>query len=84
MGFDMWVFARGDSDEKEQRKENQSMEFVYRPSWTSLGEDASILSHWHYNHYSPPPGFNFDYLSDRKYYFETDTHNAKYNAPSKS
>jgi hypothetical protein len=60
------------------------MEFVWRPSFDSLGEDASILSHWHYNHYSPPTGFNFDTLNSRHYYFESDSSSSKYNAPQKS
>jgi alpha-mannosidase len=81
MGFDMWVFGRGDDNEKDQRKKDQSMEFVWRPSFDSLGEEASILSHWHYNHYSPPTGFNFDTLNSRHYYFESNKLSSKYNAP---
>jgi hypothetical protein len=36
------------------------MEFIQRPSWSSLGEEAQLFSHMTYNHYSAPTGFNFE------------------------
>jgi len=40
------------------------MEWIYRPSWDSIGESAQILAHQLFHHYSAPDGFDFDKLSD--------------------
>lgn len=64
MGFDAFFFAREDYQEKEVRLANRSMEWIWRPSWDSIGESAQILAHQLFHHYSAPDGFDFDTLSD--------------------
>jgi hypothetical protein len=60
MGFDAWFFARLDYQDKEQRLENKSMEWIQRPMWESFGKGSQIFTHMLYNHYSPPKGFDFE------------------------
>lgn len=36
------------------------MEFVWMPNPQSLGKDVNIFTHALFNHYSAPPGFNFE------------------------
>jgi len=64
MGFDAFFFAREDYQEKDVRLANRSMEWIWRPSWNSIGESAQILAHQLFHHYSAPDGFDFDTLSD--------------------
>jgi hypothetical protein len=40
------------------------MEFVWRPSWDTLGEGASIFTHWTYNGYKSPDGLDLDISSE--------------------
>ena len=64
MGFDAFFFARLDYEDKEARLADKEMEWVWRPMWETLGESAQIFTHALYHHYSAPPGFDFDTLSD--------------------
>jgi len=40
MGFDAFMFARLDYQEKEIRLANQTMEWVWRPMWDTLGDST--------------------------------------------
>jgi len=60
MGFDAWFFARLDADDKQRRLTDNEMEFVWMPNPTSLGKDVQIFTHVLFNHYSSPPGFDFE------------------------
>eukprot|EP00347_Sterkiella_histriomuscorum_P000869 403374211 len=63
MGFDAWFFARLDYQDKEKRLNENSMEFIWRPSFNHLGKTTEIFTHALYHHYSAPEGFNFDIWS---------------------
>jgi alpha-mannosidase len=60
MGLDAVFFARLDEQEKTKRLDDKSMEWIWRPFWDSIGEDAQIFTHALYHHYSAPPGMDFD------------------------
>ena len=60
MGLDAWFFSRLDFQDKQKRLDDLEMEFVWRPFWDSLGTRAQIFTHVLYNHYGPPPNFDFD------------------------
>jgi hypothetical protein len=40
MGFDAMFFSRGDIDDKSRMMHHKELEFVWRPSWQEIGEDA--------------------------------------------
>lgn len=67
MGFDAFMFARVDYEDKQQRLMDKSLEFIWRPSHSTLGDDAQIFAHVLYRHYSSPDGFNFDSLRNNDY-----------------
>jgi hypothetical protein len=60
MGFDAWFFARLDHQDKDRRTRDNELEFVWMPNPQSLGKDVNIFTHVLFNHYEPPPGFNFE------------------------
>lgn len=62
MGFDAIFFARLDFQDKEKRLAEKTMEFVWRPSFDTFGDQTQIFAHALYHHYSAPPGFDFDTL----------------------
>lgn len=51
--------------------------------WETLGEQAQILTHALYHHYSAPSGFDFDTLSNDEP-FIIDEKLDTYNAPERS
>ena len=59
MGYDGLFFARNDYDDRNQRLKDNTMGFVWRPSW-SLGDESDIFTEILFFHYGPPPGFCFD------------------------
>jgi hypothetical protein len=83
MGFDAFFFARLDYEDKKARLADKEMEWVWRPMWESLGESAQIFTHALYHHYSAPPGFDFDTLSDDEP-FIVDQNLETYNAPERT
>jgi hypothetical protein len=62
MGFDAWFFARLDYKDKEKRKKENSLEWVWMPNKDSLDKDVNILTHALYDHYSSPPMLKFDII----------------------
>ena len=40
MGFDAFMFGRLDYQDKQNRLENKSMEWIWRPSYSTIGENA--------------------------------------------
>ena len=64
MGFDAWFFARLDYADKDKRKDEREMEFVWRPNPETFKNDTQIFTHALHSHYSAPDGFNFDMLAD--------------------
>jgi lysosomal alpha-mannosidase len=83
MGFDAFMFARIDYQDKEERLANKEMEFVWRPMHETLGNSAQILAHVLYYHYSAPKNFDFDTLSDDDPFVADKTLDT-YNAPEKA
>ncbi|CAG0919137.1 unnamed protein product [Notodromas monacha] len=61
MGMDGLFFARLDYRDKTKRKNEQTMEMLWRAN-PRLGAKSEIFTGALYNHYSPPPGFCFDLL----------------------
>lgn len=59
MGFDAFIFARIDYQDKQKRVNESKLEFIWRPSPSLDQEIFTIVT---YNHYEPPPGFCFDIL----------------------
>lgn len=60
MGFDALFFARIDYQDKEKRKADKSLEFIWKPTDDALRLDDHIFTHVFYEHYSAPPNFDFD------------------------
>ena len=83
MGFDAFFFARLDYQDKDKRLADKTMEWVWRPSWDTIGESAQILTHAMYHHYSAPSGFDFDTLSNDQP-FIVDENLDTYNAPERT
>lgn len=83
MGFDAFFFARLDYQDKDKRLSDKSMEWVWRPSWDSIGESAQIFTHALYHHYSAPSGFDFDTLSNDQP-FIIDENLETFNAPDRT
>jgi catechol 2,3-dioxygenase-like lactoylglutathione lyase family enzyme len=61
MGFKAFYFARIDYQDKQKRLGNSGMEMVWIPN-TSQGIENAMFTHVNYQHYSNPPGFNFDII----------------------
>ena len=83
MGFDAFFIARLDYQDKQNRLDEKTMEFVWRPMFDTLGESAQIFTHCLFDHYSAPSGFDFDTLSNDDP-FITDERLTTYNAPEKA
>lgn len=60
MGFKAWFFARLDYQDKRQRLEDKSMEFVWRPYSESLGDNVEIFTVVMPDHYNMIDDFRFD------------------------
>jgi len=63
MGFKAFYFARIDYQDKQKRKDGSGLEMVWIPE-TSQGIENAMFTHVNYQHYSNPPGFNFDIIGD--------------------
>ncbi|XP_030753916.1 lysosomal alpha-mannosidase-like [Sitophilus oryzae] len=61
LGFDGYILARIDYQDKEYRWETKTPEVVWRGS-KSLGQSSDIFTSVLYNEYGPPSGFCFDIL----------------------
>ena len=83
MGFDAFFIGRLDYEDKQNRLDEKTMEFVWRPMFDSLGERAQIFTHSLFNNYGAPTGFDFDTLSNDDP-FITDERLTTYNAPEKA
>jgi hypothetical protein len=59
MGFDAFGLNRVDDREKNARKSDKSLEFVWRGS-DSLGEESQIFAHILDSHYGTPGEMNYD------------------------
>ncbi|KAI5057211.1 hypothetical protein GOP47_0027226 [Adiantum capillus-veneris] len=59
LGFDALYFARIDYQEKMKRVNGSTLEMVWQASRT-LDRSAQIFTGTLYDHYGPPPGFDFD------------------------
>ena len=65
-------------------KNEQEMEFIWRPSWQEMGKDAEIFCHLTFDHYSPPFGFDIEDEKNRENKqnkFETNKNSGNFNAP---
>ncbi|CAG0884875.1 unnamed protein product [Cyprideis torosa] len=80
MGFDGMFFARLDYRDKRRRVLSQEMEMIWRGS-EILGSGTDLFTGVLYNHYSPPPGFCFDYLCYDQ--IVDDVRSPEYNVPQK-
>ncbi|XP_076655119.1 lysosomal alpha-mannosidase II isoform X1 [Halictus rubicundus] len=81
LGFDGLFLGRIDYQDKQQRLENKSMEFIWKSS-PSLGAKADLFTVAMYNTYSPPPGFCFDVLC-RDEPINDDPRSPDYNVPER-
>ncbi|KAJ4843311.1 hypothetical protein Tsubulata_030219 [Turnera subulata] len=59
LGFDSVHFARIDYQDREKRKNDKSLEFIWRGSKT-FGSSSQIFTNTFPVHYSPPTGFHFE------------------------
>ncbi|XP_019182706.1 PREDICTED: alpha-mannosidase-like [Ipomoea nil] len=59
LGFDSVHFARIDYQDKAKRKNDKSLEVVWRGSKT-FGSSSQIFANAFYDHYGPPSGFRFE------------------------
>lgn len=60
MGFDTFIFARLDYEDRDQRLADQSMQFVWKPFSESLGDKAEIFTHILQDMYWFPPDMGYD------------------------
>ena len=60
MGFDAYIFSRLDYQERAQRLENKTMEYIFRPQFNHLGKEAQLFTYAMYELYYPPSGLNWD------------------------
>ena len=60
MGFDAFFFARNDYADYAKRKNDSTLQMVWRPS-PVLGSSADLFTGILYNGYGPPNGFCFDH-----------------------
>ncbi|XP_057854517.2 alpha-mannosidase [Cryptomeria japonica] len=63
LGFDSLFFARIDYQDRAKRKDQKSLEVVWRGSKT-FGSSSQIFAGAFPVHYSPPPGFHFEVNDD--------------------
>ncbi|XP_010246825.1 PREDICTED: alpha-mannosidase isoform X2 [Nelumbo nucifera] len=63
LGFDSLYFARIDYQDREKRKEDKSLEVVWRGSKT-FGSSSEIFTSAFPVHYGPPTGFHFEVNDD--------------------
>ncbi|XP_076949600.1 alpha-mannosidase At3g26720-like [Bidens hawaiensis] len=59
VGFDSLYFARMDYQDREKRKNEKTLEFVWRGS-NSLGSSSQLFTGIFPRHYDPPDGFTFE------------------------
>ena len=45
MGFDAFIFARVDYQDREKRLKDKEMQFVWRPEFENLGTESQIFAH---------------------------------------
>ena len=64
MGMDAWVFARVDFQDLEQRREDKTLQFVWKPMLESLGDSVEIFTHILEDHYHWPSFFKDGYEAD--------------------
>jgi hypothetical protein len=81
MGLDAVFFSRVDYQDKQVRLDNQSLEFIWRPMFSSLGNYSQIFTHVLYDHYSSPQGLCFDFLCNGNNPFIDDPSLDNFNAP---
>lgn len=63
LGFDSVHFARIDYQDRAKRKDEKSLEVIWRASKT-FGSSTQIFANAFPVHYSAPKGFNFEVMSD--------------------
>ena len=57
MGMDAWVMARFDVQDKWQRQQDKTLQFVWKPMHESLGDSVEIFTHLLEDHYNWPSFF---------------------------
>lgn len=63
LGFDSLHFARIDYQDREKRKDEKSLEFIWRGSET-FASSSQIFTNTFPVHYSPPTGFHYEITDD--------------------
>ena len=60
MGFDTFIFARLDYEDRDERLADKSMQFVWKPFNKSLGDSVEIFTHIMQDMYWFPSDFGYD------------------------
>ena len=60
LGFDAWIFARLDYEDKNEREANKAMNFLWRPFSKHFGDQKEIFTAVMRDHYCWAPGFTYD------------------------
>jgi hypothetical protein len=82
MGFDAWFFGRIDYQDKLNRKNDTSLEWIWFPNNDTLGKDVNIFTHTLYESYGSPYGMDFKATSLDQVIIDenSDSFNADYKA----
>lgn len=64
MGLEAIFFSRADLRDKERRKADKEMEWIWRPMFNHLGKKGQIFAHTMVDFYCPPNYFGFDQRDD--------------------
>mmetsp|Transcript_3463 Transcript_3463/g.5887 ORF Transcript_3463/g.5887 Transcript_3463/m.5887 type:complete len:270 (+) Transcript_3463:445-1254(+) len=83
MGFDSWLFARIDYQDKEKRESEESMNFLWRPFSKHFGDSKQIFTATMRDHYCWLDGFFYDERWDGSDPFVADESSDVYNAEEK-
>ena len=83
MGFEAWFFARLDYADSANRKNNQEMNYLWRPMSEHFGNDKQIFTSAMRDHYCWISGFWYDERFDGDDPFVTDMTLDTFNAPEK-
>lgn len=83
MGLEAWFFARLDHTDKDERLDNKSMNFLWRPFSEHFGNQKQIFTGAMRDHYCWPEGFWYDENIFKDEPFVTNKERDTFNADKK-